>query len=291
MEELLEILSILTEKQRRTLLSKCSTKMLCEIADVYDKRNYLTEDEDSLKRVGIGAAVGAGIGALGSLGVWGVKRLKLRKKWKECENLPHGQISACKEVVEQEIRNLRKKALAYGAAATAAGAGVGTGVGVGVNRQIDKKNLQKQTMERELQQDRKKTNEAIHSDQLQLARETALRMQLILKKINEIILDIETAYTEGAGVPKGFAKPNFCRKFKGFEVELMTYMHTYSIQHDTLVKHAGGYERAAEAGVKVKQFESVKNDILTVLNKYRDYCKNRPWWEKPIGDKLQKKGF
>lgn len=109
---LLEVLSDLPKSQRDVIIESLSEKAIQEIA--VNLGNPLT-----------GAAIGAGVGALGSLGTWGVKRLVLRNKWKKCEKLPHGQITKCKEAVEAEIKALKQKALKYGVMATAAGAGLG----------------------------------------------------------------------------------------------------------------------------------------------------------------------
>jgi len=81
----------------------------------------------------IGAGVGAGVGAAGSTAVWAKKRLSLNKKLKACGD------DKCRQAVKAEIKNLRGKAVKYGAAATVAGAGVGAAAGYGKARHTMKK--------------------------------------------------------------------------------------------------------------------------------------------------------
>jgi len=72
---------------------------------------------------GTGAAVGAGVGALGSAGIWAYKRLQLRKQMQQCPD------EACKAQIQQQIGDLRRKALMGGAAATLGGAALGGAAG------------------------------------------------------------------------------------------------------------------------------------------------------------------
>ena len=85
----------------------------------------LCEDlmEAGWRAAGVGAGIGAGVGAAGSSAMWAKKRLGLNKKLKACGD------DACRQTVKSEIKNLRSKALKYGAAATVAGAGLGAAAG------------------------------------------------------------------------------------------------------------------------------------------------------------------
>ena len=71
-----------------------------------------------------GASIGAGVGALGTGGVWAAKRLQLWRKMKSCNGEP-----TCVQYVQNEIANLRNSALKGGIAATAGGAAVGAAAG------------------------------------------------------------------------------------------------------------------------------------------------------------------
>lgn len=85
-----------------------------------------------------GAGIGAGVGVAGTLGVWGVKRLALRKELKKCDELKSSaDVKMCKEEIERKIRDLNTKALDYGTAATLVGAGTGYGASVLHNKRAD----------------------------------------------------------------------------------------------------------------------------------------------------------
>ena len=64
-----------------------------------------------------GMVMGAGIGALGSTGIWAMKRLQLRKKMQLCNGNP-----SCIAQVQQEIKSLRNKSIVRGAVFTGGGA-------------------------------------------------------------------------------------------------------------------------------------------------------------------------
>jgi hypothetical protein len=74
-----------------------------------------------------GAAIGTGVGAVGSFGTWALKRRELSKKLKKCDELSPEQAQECRAGVQKEIDELRRSALKYGTAATLAGAGLGAG--------------------------------------------------------------------------------------------------------------------------------------------------------------------
>jgi len=104
-------------------LSEYGKKHFCEhVISTVKTTKFLQEDSGGpAYGVGTGAAVGAGVGALGAAGVWAVKRLQLRKKMQQCPD------EACKAQVQQQIGDLRRKALMGGAAAAAGGAALGAG--------------------------------------------------------------------------------------------------------------------------------------------------------------------
>lgn len=102
-----------------------------------EEENSKTEEKEpstivryaSNRKLGMGT--GAAIGALGTLGYWGVNRYKLKKKMKDCEKLSSpAKVLACKKAVEREIKNLRNKSIDYGTAATVAGAAAGLGTSI-----------------------------------------------------------------------------------------------------------------------------------------------------------------
>ena len=70
-----------------------------------------------------GAMIGAGVGALGTAGMWAMKRMQLNKKLRDCNGEPN-----CVQRVQNEIRDLRNRSLMTGAAAMAGGAAIGHGI-------------------------------------------------------------------------------------------------------------------------------------------------------------------
>lgn len=129
--KLYEILLFLPKEKRNFLIDSLSPRLLSKL--LHEINSSPPAQSQSLSdRIGIhasnlagrpaaGAAVGAGVGALGALGVWGVKRLALSRKLKACTT------SECRAKVNDEIARLKKTALAVGATAAAVGAGAGFG--------------------------------------------------------------------------------------------------------------------------------------------------------------------
>ena len=92
--------------------------------------------EEVVLEIGYGASagIGAGIGASGVAAVWAKKRLTLKKALKACND------DACREKVKGQIKDLKTKALKYGAAATVGGAGAGIAA-KGVGNVVDSAKL------------------------------------------------------------------------------------------------------------------------------------------------------
>jgi hypothetical protein len=133
---LIEILTELPEKERNEVIEHLDEGVILEISASLGgigstvsnfARTALATHGAKLANPAVGAAIGGGVGAVGSAAVWAKKRLALRGKMKQCDSLPPEQAQECKAKVQQEISELGRKALKYGAAATAAGAGIGAG--------------------------------------------------------------------------------------------------------------------------------------------------------------------
>jgi hypothetical protein len=114
---LIEILKEMPKESRDIVISNLSEASISDI--IKNRISYKT------KGTALGTVAGGGLGALGTTGIWAAKRLALKRKEKQCNDLEGDAKVKCKENVEKQIKKLAQRSLAAGAVATAIGAGAG----------------------------------------------------------------------------------------------------------------------------------------------------------------------
>ena len=90
------------------------------------------------------AAISGGLSAAGNIGTFIVDYKNLKKKWKECEDLPSDEEESCKKRIEKELKKHRAEAIKQGITGTAMSAAIGGGIGYYLHKKKNNKDTANQ---------------------------------------------------------------------------------------------------------------------------------------------------